>query len=222
MNPQPDATDQPMSEAPGRSLRVGLTGGIASGKTTIADCFAELGVPVIDTDVIAREVVEPGSPALQEIGQHFGAQVIAADGRLDRKMMRKIVFADAAERLHLEAILHPRIREMTEQQVAAVTDPYLIVVVPLLVESPIRNMMDRILVVDCSEDTQIKRLMERDIESESQARRIMATQASRKERLAIADDVITNDNDFDAAREQVLALHHSYQSFAEDPEFQFA
>jgi len=211
-----------MSEAPGRPLRVGLTGGIASGKTTIADSFAELGVPVIDTDVIAREVVEPGSPALQEIGQHFGARVIAADGRLDRKTMRKIVFADEAERRHLEGSLHPRIREKTEQQVAAVTNPYLIVVVPLLVESPIRHMMDRILVVDCSEETQIQRLMERDIESESQARRIMATQASRKERLAIADDVITNDNDFRTAREQVLALHHSYQSFAEDREFQFA
>lgn len=204
-----------MSAPTGRPLRIGLTGGIASGKSTVADFFAELGVPIVDTDVIAREVVQPDSPALQEIGEDFGEEVIGADGTLDRNLMRKLVFADASKRTRLEAILHPRIRRQAELQVAAASGPYVIVVVPLLTESPMQEMMDRVLVVDCSEDKQLERLLRRDVETEEQGRRIMATQASRKERLAIADDVITNDDDIEATREQVLSLHHSYQSLSD-------
>jgi dephospho-CoA kinase len=216
---QPDSSGQAKPASSGRPLRIGLTGGIASGKSTVADIFARLEVPIVDTDVIAREVVQPGSPALQVISKEFGSSVIATDGTLDRKAMRKLVFTDEARRLRLEAILHPRIRELTEQQVAAVEEPYLIVVVPLLTESPMKKMMDRILVVDCSEESQIRRLVSRDVETEIQARRIMATQASRKERLAIADDVITNDDDLDTLHSQVLLLHHSYQALSRAGDF---
>jgi dephospho-CoA kinase len=216
---QPDSSEQAKPASSGRPLRIGLTGGIASGKSTVAEIFAGLEVPIVDTDVIAREVVQPGSPALQVISEEFGNAVIAADGTLDRKAMRKLVFTNEGRRLRLESILHPRIRELAEQQVAAVQKPYLIIVVPLLTESPMKKMMDRILVVDCSEDSQIKRLMERDVETEVQARRIMATQASRKERLAIADDVITNDDDLDALHDKVLLLHHSYQTLSSAGDF---
>lgn len=202
-----------------RPLRIGLTGGIASGKSLVADCFAELGVTVVDTDVIARQVVSPGSPALKEISESFGAEVISPDGTLDRGAMRSIVFSDENRRLQLEAILHPRIRREAEQQVATVSGHYLIIVVPLLLESPMQAMMDRILVVDCAEDTQIARLMARDVETEQQARRIMATQASRKDRLAIADDVISNDGEIEDTRQQVHTLHHSYLDLPQVGEF---
>ena len=152
-------------------LRIGLTGGIASGKSTVADMFADLGVPVIDTDVIAREVVRPGQPALDEIREAFGAGVIAADGTLDRPAMRSIVFGDDAARRRLESILHPRIGKATREQAAAAGGPYQVIVVPLLVESSLRGFVDRVLVVDCDEDTQVSRLLARDAESEDQARR---------------------------------------------------
>lgn len=191
-------------------LQIGLTGGIASGKSLVADMFAELGVPIVDTDIVARDVVNPGTPALDEIRSAFGDGVINADGSLERKAMRDIVFADDVLRRKLEAILHPRIRTETEVRVAAIEADYLIIVVPLLAESPMKSMMDRILVVDCNEETQIERLMARDIESEEQARRIMATQASRTERLAIADDVIENNGSVENVRRQVNALHEFY------------
>lgn len=202
----------PGEQAPAadKPLRVGLTGGIASGKSVIATMFAELGVPVIDTDLIARQVVMPGQPALAEIRAAFGAGVITASGTLDRKAMRKAIFADADCRRRLEAILHPRIREETIRQAEAADADYQLIVVPLLLESPLRDFVDRILVVDCQEGTQIQRLLQRDAESEQQARRILAAQSSRKERLAIADEVIANDGDLDAARDQVAALHLRY------------
>lgn len=174
-------------------LRVGLTGGIASGKSTVADMFADLGATVIDTDVIAREIVTPGQPALSEIGAVFGESVIRDDGELDRALMRQLVFADEDARRRLEAILHPRIQAETFRQADAAKGPYQLVVVPLLVESSLRYFVDRILVVDCDEETQIRRLRRRDAESDEQARRILASQARRDERLAIADDVISND-----------------------------
>ena len=195
-------------------LRIGLTGGIASGKSTVADLFAELGAVVIDTDVIAREVVEPGQPALDEIHDAFGDTVIDGDGRLDRPAMRKIVFADASARERLEGILHPRIRDEAIRQAGAAGGAYQLLVVPLLVESPLRDQVDRILVVDCSEDTQIERLLARDAENEEQARRILAAQASREARLAIADDVIRNDADLDYTQSQVRALHTMYLAIA--------
>jgi dephospho-CoA kinase len=199
-----------MNTRPDKPLRVGLTGGIASGKSTVADMFADLGVPVIDTDVIARDVVRPGQPALDEIREDFGDAVIAADGTLDRSAMRAIVFGDETARRRLERILHPRIGEATRAQADAAGGPYQIVVVPLLVESSLRDFVDRVLVVDCDEETQIERLLSRDAESEVQARRILAAQSSRAERLAIADDVVANDGDLDDTREQVATLHRRY------------
>ncbi len=196
-------------------LRIGLTGGIASGKSTVADLFADLGAAVIDTDVIAREVVEPGQPALDEIRDAFGDTVIGSDGRLDRPAMRKIVFADADARERLEGILHPRIRAEAIRQAEAAGGAYQLLVVPLLVESPLRNQVDRILVVDCSEDTQIERVLARDAETEEQARRILAAQASREARLAIADDVVRNDADLDYTQSQVRALHTMYLQMAQ-------
>ena len=191
-------------------LRIGLTGGIASGKSTVAGMFADLGVPVIDTDVIARDVVRPGQPALEEIREAFGAGVIAADGTLDRSAMRAIVFGDDAARRRLEAILHPKIREITIEQAETAGGAYQVIVVPLLVESSLRAFVDRVLVVDCDEEIQVVRLLERDTESEQQARKILAAQSTRDERLAIADDVIENEGGLGDAREQVRALHRSY------------
>jgi dephospho-CoA kinase len=193
-----------------KPLRIGLTGGIASGKSTVADMFADLGVPVIDTDVIARKVVEPGQPALAEVRETFGDGVIAADGTLDRAAMRAIVFGDDAARRRLEAILHPRIGAATRAQADAAGGDYQVIVVPLLVGSSLRAFVDRVLVVDCDEGTQVARLLARDAESEDQARRILAAQSSRAERLAIADDVIVNDAGLDETRNQVLALHRRY------------
>lgn len=191
-------------------LRIGLTGGIASGKSLVARYFEELGVPIVDTDVIAREVVAPGSPALDEVRAAFGAAVIGDDGSLDRQEMRRIVFSDEEKRRQLEGILHPRIRESATLQANAAQGPYVIVVVPLLFESPMKESMDRILVVDCSEETQLRRLTARDNEDADSACRIIATQASRKERLSIADDVITNDGSLSETRAAVDALHNFY------------
>lgn len=196
-------------------LSVGLTGGIASGKSTVADIFAELGATVIDTDVIARDIVKPGQPALTEIHEKFGAEVIAANGSLDRQVMRSIVFAEPKKRKILESILHPRIREETMSQAATASGPYQIIVVPLLVESPMRSSMDRILVVDCSEETQLDRLLERDAESTPQAQRMIDAQASRTERLAIADDIIQNEGNLDETRLQVELLHSQYLVLAQ-------
>jgi len=191
-------------------LRIGLTGGIASGKSTVADMFGDLGVPVIDTDVIAREVVRPGQPALREIRDTFGDDVFAADGTLDRAAMRSLVFGDEEARRRLEAILHPKIGKATVDQADAAGGEYQIIVVPLLVESSLRAFVDRVLVVDCGEETQVARLLARDAESEAQARRMLAAQSSRAERLAIADDVVSNDGDLEDTREQVRALHRRY------------
>ena len=195
-------------------LRVGLTGGIASGKSMIADMFAARGVPIIDTDVIAREVVQPGEPARKEIERQFGPEVISPDGRLDRRRLREIVFSANGKREELEAIVHPRIRDAAVLQSSAAGGEYQVIVVPLLVESPMRQWMDRILVVDCSEETQLRRLLERDAESREQARRMIEAQASREERLAIADDVIANDGTKAEAEEQVENQHRFYRGLA--------
>ena len=200
-----------------RPLRIGLTGGIASGKSTVADMFADLGITVIDTDVIAREVVQPGEPALLEIRAKFGDSVFASDGTLDRSALRKTIFADEAARKQLESILHPIIQQQTIERMDAASGSYVIVVVPLLVESPLRSHLDRILVVDCDEATQIERLLARDAESEDQARRILAAQASREQRLEIADDVIQNNATIDAIPAQLSAIHDSYLALANLP-----
>lgn len=200
-----------------RPLRIGLTGGIASGKTAVSDRFAELGATVIDTDVIARQVVASGQPALAEIRAAFGDDVFNDNGALDRSAMRQLVFADDASRKQLEAILHPKIQAETLRQAQAAVGPYTIVVVPLLAGSPLREHVDRVLVVDCDEETQIRRLLARDDGSEEQARRILAAQASRDERLAIADDVIENNASLAALDEQVSAFHDRYLALANLP-----
>lgn len=195
-------------------LRIGLTGGIASGKSTVADLFANLGVPVIDTDVIAREVVEPGQPALDEIRERFGAAALDTDGHLDRAAMRRRIFADEEARHSLETILHPRIGAETRRQAEAAGGDYQLIVVPLLVGSPLRQYVDRVLVVDCDEETQVRRLLERDTETVDQARRIVAAQASRDERLDIADEVIVNDGSLDELRDAVTRLDRRYRRLA--------
>lgn len=195
-------------------FRVALTGGIASGKSTVADMFGELGAVLIDTDIIAREVVQPGTRGLQDIVDAFGPGLLDTDGMLDRPAMRRLVFADDARRKQLEAILHPKIRQEAERQMQTRGGPYQIVIVPLLVESPLKDLVDRIVVVDCSEEIQLERLLARDSGTNDQARRMIAAQAGREERLALADDVIENDADIDDTRGQVAALHARYLTLA--------
>ncbi len=205
-----------MPERRKQPLRIGLTGGIASGKSTVADMFAAYGVPIIDTDVIAREIVQPGQPALDDIRHEFGDHVIEEDGSLNRAEMRRIVFSDEDARKRLEAITHPRIGEATRAQADEADGDYQIIVVPLLVTSALRDHVDRVLVVDCEEDTQIRRLIERDAEAEGQARRMLAAQASRDERLAIADDVISNMQSLEDTQRQVDELHVSYLALSQN------
>lgn len=195
-------------------FRVALTGGIASGKTTIAEMFSDLGVPVIDTDRIARDVVEPGQPALAEVAAAFGPEVIGADGRLDRARMRETVFADANSRRRLEAILHPAIRAEMERQSAIAMGPYQLLVIPLLAEGGRTDHVDRVLLVDVPEALQIERLMRRDGATEAQARAALAAQASRAERQAIADDRLENTGQPGDMRAEVQRLHEKYVTLA--------
>ena len=190
---------------------VGLTGGIGSGKSTVADLFADLGVPVIDTDVIARELTAPGSAALEAIHSDFGDAVLLPDGSLDRAVLRRMVFADADARHRLESILHPRIRQTVEQERAGLNAPYILLVIPLLVETGgYRDLLDRVLVVDCPEELQITRVIARNGLTRDEVLAILATQASRSERLAIADDVIVNTLAREALRAEVVTLNQRY------------
>ncbi|WP_421219769.1 dephospho-CoA kinase [Aeromonas enteropelogenes] len=194
---------------------VAITGGIGSGKTTVANQFAELGIDVIDADVIAREVVEPGTPALAAIAAHFGPDVIASDGRLDRRQLRERVFSEPDAKAWLNALLHPLIRSEMQRQCAAARSPYCLLVVPLLVENRLAGLADRVLVIDVDEATQIERTCRRDGVSPEQAKAILAAQASRDERLAVADDILDNRaEDKMAIRTQILALHQTYLAFA--------
>jgi dephospho-CoA kinase len=196
------------------SLRIAVTGGIASGKSVVTDMFRELGAVVVDTDVIAREVVEPGQPALDDIRERFGDTVFQVSGELDRAALRKLVFEEDAARRDLEAILHPRIGAETRRQAAAAGGNYQLIVVPLLVGSPLLDFVDRVLVIDCDEQTQLQRLLARDAESPDQARRILAAQASREQRLEIADDVIRNDDSLADTQRQVIELDKRYRRLA--------
>lgn len=193
---------------------VGLTGGIGSGKSAAADEFEKLGAALVDTDVIAHELTGKGGAALARIERVFGKDFITADS-LDRKRMRDHVFADPAAKRALEELLHPMIREESARRIAAARAPYVVHVVPLLVESPdYRKRVDRVLVVDAPEETQVARVRERSRLPEEQVRAIMRTQVSRAERLAAADDVIDNGGSRDALRNQVAALHQKYLQFA--------
>ena len=190
---------------------VGLTGGIGSGKSAAADAFAALGVSVVDTDAIAHELTAPGGAAMPGLVAAFGAEVAAVDGALERARMRRLVFADPAARERLEAILHPLIRTLSAERCRLALSPYVILAVPLLVESgTYRERCDRIVAVDCPEGLQISRVMARNRLAEAEVRAIMATQASRGERLAVADDVITNDHDLANLEKQVGELHRKY------------
>ncbi|MEW5966888.1 MAG: dephospho-CoA kinase [Pseudomonadota bacterium] len=194
---------------------VGLTGGIGSGKSTVADLFSALGVPVIDTDVIARQLTAPGGEALDDIRAAFGASLIQPDGGLDRAAMRRLVFGDVAARSRLEAILHPRIREAVRRALAALEAPYALVVIPLLVETgAYRDLLDRVLVVDCPEALQIERVMARSGLAREDVEAILAAQATRAQRLAEADDVIDNTRSLDALRAAVATLHARYLALA--------
>ena len=195
-------------------FRIALTGGIASGKTTVADLFAALGVPVIDTDVIARDVVEPGQPALAEVVEAFGSDVLAPDGRLDRRRLRERIFTDPDARRRLEAILHPAIRAEMERQSGAAGGPYQVLVIPLLTEGKRRDRVDRVLLVDVPEELQIQRLMWRDGVSHEQAQASLNAQATRAERLAMADDIVRNTGRPDDLRDRVAKLHAKYRQLA--------
>ena len=191
-------------------MRIGLTGGIASGKTLVADIFAELGIPIIDTDEIARQVVAQGQPALTEIVAEFGAGVLSPGGDLDRTSLRRIVFQNRSQRRRLEAIVHPRIREMTLQAAEVAGGPYQVLVVPLLIETGFQQLVDRILVVDCPESTQRARLLARDNETPEQVDFMMGAQLGRAQRLEAAHDVIDNSGTPHATRGQVETLHQKY------------
>jgi dephospho-CoA kinase len=195
-------------------LVVGLTGGIGSGKSAAADEFARLGATVVDTDLIAHELTRAGGAAMPQLERVFGTEMLDATGAMDRARMRERAFADPTAKKQLEALLHPLIREESRRRIQAAQGPYVVHVVPLLVESPdYRKRVDRVLVVDCPEDLQIARVRARSALPESQVRAIIATQATRAERLATADDVIDNSGSLDALRKQVAALHRRYLEY---------
>ncbi|MGX2039909.1 dephospho-CoA kinase [Methylocaldum sp. MU1018] len=190
-------------------LIIGLTGGIGCGKSTVAELFADKGVPILDADVIARELVEPGRPAFEAIKQRFGT-VILKNGRLDRAKLREIVFSDPEAKRWLEALLHPLVYSEIGQRITTLSAPYCLVVVPLLLETGQRALVDRLLVVDCPEDIQRRRVQLRDGLSEKQIDPIMASQIGRSERLAAADDVLENTADEADLAEKVERLHQLY------------
>jgi dephospho-CoA kinase len=199
----------------GRRLRIGLTGGVASGKSTIARRFMELGVPIIDADVAARAVVAPGKPGLAAVSARFGPRVLAANGEIDRRALRDLVFKDPGSRRDLEAILHPLIRADMEESAEAAVGPYVVMTIPLLVEGGSRDRVDRVLVVDVDEAVQLQRVVARDGCTEDQARAILASQASRSARLAAADDVLLNTGTVTDLRQAVDRLHAQYLRLAE-------
>lgn len=199
-----------------KALRIGLTGGIGSGKTTASNHFASLGVPIIDTDLLARELVEPGMPALTEIALQFGDDILNPDGTLNRQVLRSKAFAADGSRRLLEDILHPRIRELAEARAAATTAPYCIIVIPLLVETPYPIAVDRVLLIDADEADQIRWVKQRDGLSDEEIRRILASQAARSERVKAADDIVLNRGDLPSLFRELDALHAKYLRLARD------
>lgn len=205
-----------MNVSSSASLLVALTGGIATGKSAVAELFTQHGVPVLDTDQIARELVEPGTPIFGRVVEAFGAGMLDAAGRLDRARMRERVFADSTQRHLLESILHPAIRDELARRAAAVDGGYQIHMVPLLLETGRIDAYDRVLVVDCPQEQQISRLLARDGLDLELARRILAAQASREARLSAADDVIVNTGTLEELGQFVLTLHRNYERLAKN------
>lgn len=204
-----DPNDTPLPGAD-RPLVIGLTGGIGSGKSAASAIFSRLGVPVIDADEIAHALVAAGEPALAEIAGVFGEDILNADGTLRRDALRQRVFSDSAERQRLEAILHPRIRQQIQSHINKIHAPYCIVVIPLLLETRQSDLVDRILVIDIPETTQISRTAARDSLSREEIQAIIDTQAARETRLLAADDVIDNSAGLEELESRVLGLHERY------------
>lgn len=199
---------------PQRPFIVGLTGGIGSGKTAASDHFQRLGVPVVDADVVAREVVEPGTPALAAIAEHFGPGVIDAEGRLDRAALRRLVFDQPQERLWLESLLHPLIRLRTIEQLESAQGPYVILVSPLLLETDQHKLVDRVLLIDVPEQLQIERTMLRDANSREEVEAILRAQSARSFKQQYVSDIIVNDKDLDHLHQQVEQQHQHYLELA--------
>lgn len=197
-------------------LIIGLTGGIASGKTTVANLFAQYNVDIVDADVVAREVVAPNTPALAKICRHFGDAVLQSDGSLNREKLRELVFSSDPHKEWLNALLHPLIREQMSQQLKDATSPYCLFVAPLLIENNLQSMVDIVLVVDSEEQAQLERTISRDNSSEQQVRAIMSSQVGRNKRLKAADDVIKNTGTINRLTNDVKKLHHKYQRLAQD------
>jgi dephospho-CoA kinase len=195
-------------------LTVGLTGGIASGKTTVSDLFSSLGTPVVDTDVISRELLEIDQPGYQSVLEHFGSEILLRDGQIDRAKLRRLIFNNETEKLWLESRLHPMIYQQTEQLIEQnLNAAYVMIVIPLLFESNFRSLVSRVLVIDCSPHTQITRLMARDNIDRELARQMLAQQWDNQARLEQADDVIGNDGDNNLSQ-QVAKLHQQYLSLS--------
>jgi dephospho-CoA kinase len=196
-------------------LKVGLTGGIASGKSLVADGFARLGVPVVDADALAHELTRPGAPGLAALIQVLGSGILDFQGLLDRKRLRARLFTDPGLRRRVDGLLHPLILGELKTRLAAAKGPYAMAVIPLLVEAPAsRSLVDRVLLVDCSEDTQVARLMSRDGESAEGARAILSAQANRDARRRAADDILLNEGDVDTLPGSVVQLHKFYLEMA--------
>ncbi|EGQ9974648.1 TPA: dephospho-CoA kinase [Vibrio vulnificus] len=193
------------------ALVIGLTGGIASGKTTVANLFQQhFAIDIVDADIVARQVVAPGSAGLTAIVDHFGVDILTHEGELDRGKLRQRIFAHSEEKQWLNALLHPMIRRKMIEDLAQVSSPYALLVVPLLVENQLQTLCDRVLVVDVEEKTQLQRTMDRDGVDEQQVRAILKAQVSRHERLALADDVIKNDSKDQNLLQQITDLHQKY------------
>ena len=195
-----------------RSFKIGLTGGIASGKTTVANLFSDLGIEIIDADEIAHSITSKQGSAYNKIVKHFGEDVLGNDKKLDRKKLRKMIFNSSELKRDLEQIIHPEVYAIINQKINASQEPYQIIVIPLLIETGYQNFVDRVLVVDCSVETQLARLINRDNETKKNAKKIIANQIERSERLKFADDIIENERktSINVLKKKILQLHETY------------
>ena len=195
-------------------LKIGLTGGIGSGKSTVTQIFSDLKIPIIDADIIAHQLVEPGKPAIKAIAKQFGQQILTDQGTLNRKQLKEIIFSDPEQKKTLEQILHPLVFAEMESQIKQLSSPYCILSIPLLLETQMQDFVDRILVIDCPVEVQLERVKNRDQLNIETIKSIIASQVPREQRRQAADDIIINDADTQALAEQVKKLHNLYLSLA--------